>query len=116
MDFSSFLTILQTIVVLIIVIVLANISLKLINKNYQINGRVIKVIEKTPISNTSSLALVKVMDTYYLMSFSEKENAILKELDKDRVDEILLDSLDENKFTSIKDKLEGYMEKRGKSE
>ena len=116
MDFSSFLTMLQTIVVLIIVIVLANISLKLINRNFQMKGRLVKIIEKTSISSNSSLAVVKIIDSYYLMSFGDKENTILKELEKTEVDEILLNAEEENKLTSFKEKVQVYMEKRGKGE
>ncbi|MDY0235492.1 MAG: flagellar biosynthetic protein FliO [Gudongella sp.] len=114
MDFSSFMTMFQTIVVLIIVIILANISLKLINRNFQMKGKVVKIIEKTPISNNSSLAVVKIINSYYLMSFSEKENSILKELGKEEVDEILLKADQEDKFIGLKEKYEIYMEKRGK--
>ena len=109
MDFSSFLTMFQTIVVLIIVIILANISLKWMNRNFQMKGKVVKIIEKTPISSNSSLAVVKIIDTYYLMSFSEKENTILKELEKAEVDEILLSTEGENNFISLKQKYELYM-------
>lgn len=116
MDFSSFLTMFQTIIVLIIVIILANISLKLINRNFQTKGRVVKIIEKTPISSNSSLAVVKIIDSYYLMSFADKENTILKELEKKEVDEILLNSVEEDKFRGLKDKYQIYMEKRGKRE
>lgn len=116
MDFSNFLTMFQTIVVLIIVIILANISLKLINRNFQMKGKIVKIIEKTPISSNSSLAVVKIIDCYYLMSFSEKENTILKELEKAEVDEILINVEVENKFISLKEKYETYIEKRGKRE
>ena len=116
MDFSSFLIMFQTIVVLIVVILLANISLKLINRNFQMKGKLVKIVEKTPISNNSSLAVVKIIDTYYLMSFSEKENSILKKLEKTQVDEILLNAQVDDKFISLKEKYQTYMEKRGKRE
>lgn len=113
---SSFLIILKTIIVLIIVILLANILLKLINRNLQLKGRVIKIIEKTPISSNSSLGLVKIIDSYYVMSFSEKENTILKELEKDDVEEILVNEEIENKFVGIKEMFSSYIGKRKKHE
>lgn len=110
---ASFLIVIKTIVVLLIVILLANISLKLINRNLQMKGRVIKIVEKTPISSNSSLALVKILDSYYAMSFNEKENTIIKELAKKDVEEMLIKEEAESKFTSVKEMYNSYMKKRG---
>jgi len=89
MDFSSFFSIIQTLFVLIIVIILANISLKLLNKNMNKNSRIIKVVERTSVSTNSSLGVVDVCGTYYLMSFTDKDNKILKELNSEDVDQVL---------------------------
>lgn len=89
MDFSSFLNIIQMIIILIIVIFAANISLKFINKNMFKNNKLIKIIEKVPLSNTSSLGIVEVCGNYYLMSFTGSNNKILKELDKDEIEQVI---------------------------
>jgi flagellar protein FliO/FliZ len=43
-------------------------------------NQVIKVIERTPTSKSSALSIVEIADTYYLMSFTDTRNEILKEL------------------------------------
>lgn len=43
-------------------------------------NQVIKVIERTPISKSSALSIVEIADTYYLMSFTDTRNEILREL------------------------------------
>lgn len=89
MDFSSFLNIIQMIIILIIVIFGANISLKFINKNMFKNNKLIKIIEKVPLSNTSSLGIVEICGNYYLMSFTGSDNKIIKELDKDEIEKVI---------------------------
>lgn len=86
MDFSSFFSVVQTIIVLIGVIILANLSLKYLNKFMLKQNRIIKIVEKTPIFNNSALGVVQVCGIYYLMSFTDKDNRILKELDKSQVE------------------------------
>lgn len=96
MDFSSFLSLIQTIIVLIIVIALANISLKYLNKYMVKQNSIIKIVEKVGINNNSALSVVDVCGTYYLMSFTNNENKILKELDKEEVLKIM-ESLEKDK-------------------
>ncbi len=96
MDFSSFLSLIQTIIVLIIVIALANITLKFVNKYMTKHNRIIKVVERVAINNNSALSVVDICGTYYLMSFTNTDNKILKELDSEEVVKIM-DSLDKDK-------------------
>lgn len=85
MNLSSFLSILQTIVVLFIVIALANLSLKYVNKYMKKQNRIIKIIERLSVNNNSTLCIVEICGKYYLMSFTGTDNKILRELDNDEV-------------------------------
>lgn len=104
LSFNNIISIIQTIVVLIIVIILANLLLRLLNKNITQNQKMIKIIERVNVSNNSALAIAKVCGKYYLMSLTEKNNQILKELDKDEVENYLDDFEGQNNFVDIKDK------------
>lgn len=96
MDFSSFVSLIQTIIVLIIVIALANMSLKYVNKYMTKQNKIIKIVERVGINNNSALSVVNICGTYYLMSFTNTDNKILKELDSDEVVKII-ESLDKDK-------------------
>lgn len=96
MDFSSLLSLVQTIIVLIIVIALANISLKFLSKYMSKQNNIIKIVEKVGVNNNSALSVVEICGIYYLMSFTNNENKILKELDKEEVLKVM-DSVDKDK-------------------
>lgn len=89
MSFSNIFSLLQVIIVLGIVIFLANISIKLLNTHMTKQNRVIKIVERVSINNNSALALVEICGKYYLMSFTNKENKILRELDGENIEEII---------------------------
>lgn len=89
MNLASFLNIMQMLIMLLIVIFIANVSLKFVNKNMLKNNKIIKVVEKVALNNTSSLAVVEICGSYYLMSFTGQDNKILKELDKNQIEEII---------------------------
>lgn len=89
MNFSSFLSILQTIFVLGVVIVLANLSLKLLKNQMSKQNKIIKIIERVSINTNSALAIVEICEKYYLMSFTNNENKVLKELDGESIEEII---------------------------
>jgi|SRR5699024_7664690 len=74
--------VLKSIGALILVIWLANVALKYMNK-YSNNGtKSIQIIERISVSKTSSLAIVKIVDDFYLMSFSEKNSEVLERFSK----------------------------------
>ena len=114
----GFLNVLQTLIVLVAVIGLANISLKLLNKFMIKQNKIIRIWEKTNVNNNSSLGIVEVSGKYYLMSFTQSENKILKELDSQELEEILKekeDSMDINmdiKENTIYKKINTFIEKR----
>lgn len=87
MDFNY---VLRSIFALILIIWLANVLLGKLNKYTQGQSKSIQIIERFSISKNSSLAIVKIVATYYLMSFNEGSNEILKEFTADEVDEMLI--------------------------
>lgn len=91
MNIASFFTLIQTIIVLIIVIALANIALKFANKYMTKHNNIIKVVERVSVNNNSVLSVVNICGKYYLMSFTGSDNKILKELDKEEVECIIMD-------------------------
>ena len=97
-------SIIQTIIVLIVVIILANLFLRFLNKNMVVNKKMIKIIERVNVSNNSALAIVKICGNYYLMSLADKDNRVLKGLDEDEVESYLDDFEGQDNFVDIKDK------------
>lgn len=91
MDIQMLLSFLKMIFVLILVILIANVTLKFLNSKINSKGEMIKIIEKISIDAHSSIGIVQIMGDYYLMSFTEKENSILRDLKKDDVDIYLSD-------------------------
>lgn len=81
--------IIRSILALIFIIWLANILLRKLS--YYMKGQTpsIEVIEKYSVSKNSSLAIVKIVNSYYLMSFNEDKNEILKEFTVAEVYEIV---------------------------
>jgi flagellar biogenesis protein FliO len=116
MNGSTIMTLLQTIVVLLAVIALANMSLKLLNKKLQGGGKTMEIIERTQVTNTSSLAIVKVLEDYYLMSLSDGGNQILKKLPRDEVEIKLQEASESTTPASLQDMLQTLKEMRGKGE
>lgn len=112
---NSIFAIIQTILVLIIVIVLANLFLKLLNKNMINNQRIIKIIERTNVFNNSALGIVEICGKYYLMSLTDKDNKILKELDKEEIEAYIEELKGNQSFMDIKDKANLYFGMRKKS-
>lgn len=43
-------------------------------------GKAIRIIERTAINKSSSICIVEIAGTYYVMSFTETRNEILREL------------------------------------
>lgn len=85
MDFNY---ILRSIFALILIIWLANVLLRKLSKYMQGQSTTIQVIERFSTSKKSSLAIVKIVNNYYLMSFNENNSEILKEFAADEVDDI----------------------------
>jgi flagellar protein FliO/FliZ len=98
MNISTIITLLQTIIVLLIVIYLANLSLKVLNRKIQQQTTMIQIIQKQQVTPGSSIGVVKILDTYYLMSLADKENTILKELEKKDVEAMMTEPGEQKPF------------------
>lgn len=85
---ESFFYVLRSIVALILVIWLANVALKYINKYSNNESKSIQVVERISVSKTSSLAIVKIVNDYYLMSFSEQAIETLQKFNEEEAVEI----------------------------
>lgn len=94
MGIDSFFSLIQTLIVLIIVIVLANFLLKYLNKYMLGKNKIVKIIERVCVNKNSYISIVDICGKYYLMSFSEEGNEILRELDQEEIG-YFVDSLEE---------------------
>ena len=79
---------LQMIASLVVIVFLANFLLKKLNKFQQPSSQVIKIIERVPVSKTSSLCIVQVESDYMLMSISDTSNEVIKTFTKEEKDAI----------------------------
>ncbi|MFT8668747.1 MAG: flagellar biosynthetic protein FliO [Liquorilactobacillus hordei] len=91
-----YIAVFKTIIFLIIIIFMINICLKYLGKYTNQSKRNFRIIQKIAVSKTSAIGIVQIIDTYYVMSFSENRNEILKELNDYEVAQ-LLDSLENPK-------------------
>ena len=84
----GFTDILQMIASLVVIVFLANFLLKKLNGIQQPSSQVIKIIERVPVSKTSSLCIVEVGSDYLLMSLSETSNEVVKTFTDDEKEAI----------------------------
>lgn len=114
---DGILSIIQTLVVLSLVIVLAHISLRLLNGYMIKQNKIIKIWEKTAVNTNSSLGIVEITGKYYLMSFAQGENKILKELDGQEIEEMLREKEEsmDIRENGIYKKIGSFIEERKKS-
>jgi flagellar biogenesis protein FliO len=114
-NYNAFFSVVQTIFVLIAVIALANITLKYVNKHMNKQNKMIKVHERVSVSNNSSLNIVEICGSYYLMSFTGSENKILKELNKEDVLEIIEEKkINQEQIVHMALKMENKMQIKNK--
>lgn len=81
--------VLKSIFALTVIIIAANYLMKQLNKLALSGTKNIRIIERMPLSKSSSLYIVAVMGRYYLMSGTEQHNEILKELDGAEIEHYL---------------------------
>lgn len=72
--------VLKSVAALVVIIVLANVLLKKMEQFTTKGSKNMRILEKMPLSRTSSLYIVEVLGKCYLMSGTEQHNEILKEL------------------------------------
>lgn len=118
----NFKDVFQSIFALLLIIWLANVLLSKLSQYTQGQSKTIQVIERFSVSKNSSLAIVKIVNQFYLMSFNEDRNEIVKEFTANEVTE-LLDMMQEKQkendahsfmaidFTKMKEKYAKYFKK-----
>lgn len=80
-----FFSVIKMIVFLIVIIYTINWSLKYLNRYTNQTSDAIQVIQRLGVNKSSSLAIVKILDQYYIMSLSEQQNQIIKILSPEEV-------------------------------
>lgn len=85
---ESFIYIVRSILALIVVVWVANIALRYLNSLSIHDKKSIQIIERISVSKASSLAIVKIVNDYYLMSFSESATETLQKFTPEEVKEI----------------------------
>ncbi|WP_207942449.1 hypothetical protein DOK78_000919 [Enterococcus sp. DIV2402] len=55
------------------------------NRTHQNGGKTLQVLERIAVSKSSFIAIVKILDKYYVMSLSEQTNEIIRELTPEEV-------------------------------
>lgn len=119
--------VLKSVLALIVIIFLANKLLDYMNTIMNKQTKAIRIIERMPVNKNSSMCIVEMLGSYYLMSFTEGRNEILKEFTEDESQAIIAmrkekelstgqSSLDTEQFkeiyTKIQEKIQTYTEKR----
>lgn len=77
--------IIKMVVFLIVILYLVVQALKFLNKQMNPENSILQVIQRISVSKSSSIAVVKMFDRYYVMSISENQNQIIKELTLDEI-------------------------------
>lgn len=117
----------KSVLALIVIIFLANKFLQYLNSVMKKQAKTIQIIERMPINKSSSLCIVEMLGNYYLMSFTEGRNEILKEFTTEESQAIVAmqtekAALGEQKmpnaeqfkdvYAKIQEKIQTYTEKR----
>ena len=71
------------------VLLLIVLTLKYLNRFTSQANENFRVVKKIAVTKSSSLAIVLIIDKYYVMSFSEQENKIIKELSKEEAEKLI---------------------------
>ncbi len=85
---EGFFYVFKMLIAFIMVIFIACISLRFLQKKASGRKRFINIIEKTALGSNSFLSIVKVADEYFLMSFTGKDVKILKKLNSEALGDI----------------------------
>lgn len=119
--------VLKSVLALIVIIFLANKLLGYMNAIMNKQTKAIRIIERMPVNKNSSMCIVEMLGSYYLMSFTEGRNEILKEFTEDESQAIIAmrkekelsagqSSLDTEQlkeiYAKIQEKIQTYTEKR----
>ena len=74
---------------LAVVLLLLVLTLKYLNRFTNRANENFRVVKKIAVTKSSSLAIVLIIDKYYVMSFSEQENKIIRELSEEEAEKLI---------------------------
>lgn len=92
---DTILALIRVILGLAVVLLLLILTLKYLNRFTNQMDSHFKIVKKIAVTKESSLAIVLIVDTYYVMSFSEHGSEIIKELTENQA-QMLLDEEEQN--------------------
>ncbi|MEG0254316.1 MAG: flagellar biosynthetic protein FliO [Vagococcus sp.] len=95
---TSFFLVFKSIVFLVVIILLIQIVLSYLNKFNQSQSKNIEIIEKLSVNKDSSMAIVLVCGSYYLMSLTPTNNQMIKKLNEFEVREIQIQQMVDVEF------------------
>ena len=104
MDLKLIFSLIQTFLALAFVLGLAYVVLRIGKKVTNGNTTYVRIIEKTMLTNQSFLAVIKVGGDYHLASVTSGEVKILKDLNKEEIEEVLEEKqrkLEENPLANL---------------
>lgn len=117
----------KSILALVVIIFLANKLLAYLNTVMKQQTKSLQIIERMPVNKNSSICIVELLGNYYLMSFTEGRNEILKEFSETESEAIRKLQAEKNApgsqlpanredfketYEKIQQKMRLYMEKR----
>ncbi|MBN2903116.1 MAG: flagellar biosynthetic protein FliO [Enterococcus sp.] len=100
---ETFLSLVKMIGFLLLILYLINISLKYLNRYTNQHNHQLRILQKIAVSKSSSIGIVQIMDKCYVMSFSEQQNQIIKELTPEETAAFLQQSLESTQVQAGKD-------------
>lgn len=83
--FDTIIALVKMIAILAVVIYLINLSLKYLSRYTNQQSTQLEIIQRLTVTKSSAIAIVKILDRYYVMSLAEQENQILRELTTEEV-------------------------------
>lgn len=86
---DTFFSLVKLIGFLILILYLINLSLKYLNRYTSQQNAQLRILQKVAVSKSSSIGIVQILDRCYVMSFSEQQNQILKELTTEEAAQLL---------------------------
>lgn len=118
---ESFFSIVKMFAFLLVILYLITISLKYLNRYTNQQNDAFRILKKISVNKSSSIGIVQIMDKCYVMSFSEQQNQILKELTAAETEKLLKQLPQEIKelpnldFSELLNKAKQQMQQRGKN-
>lgn len=101
----------QMLIALSVTVLLANFLLKKLNNVSRGSSEVIKVIERVPVSKSSSLSIVQVESEYLLMSISDTKSEVIKTFTQKEKEAIQKRLIESRQAKDVQNKLGPYSDR-----